>query len=86
MSRYKITGEVFPESLKLVMNYRECSVNKLVKNIDGLTIYSLKRFLKGYFAAIPEEKLREIMDYFEWPFEFLHKDIKPVKSSFSFKN
>lgn len=86
MSRYKITGEIFPYSLQIVMNYRGCSKNKLIKNVDGLLFSDLKKFLKGYFAAIPEHKLRDIMEYFDWPYEFLYKDIQPVKSSLSFKN
>jgi len=81
----KLQGQVFPESLKIVMNYRQCSENKLVKNISGLNSVDLKSFLSGYYSAISEVKLKEIMLFFDWPFEFLQKDIKPVKSSLNLK-
>lgn len=75
----QLKSEIYPSSLELAMGYRGCSQTKLCKNIKGISQPNLSKFLKGYFGCISESKLKEIMDYLEFPFEFLYKELKPIK-------
>lgn len=66
-----------PKCLKLAMGYRGISQTKLCKNINGLSQPNLSKFLKGYVNVISDEKLKEIMKYLNWPFDFLY--VKSIK-------
>lgn len=72
---------VNPFALKTVMGYRGFSQSKLCKEVEGLSQPNLSRFLKGHINSLSIDKLKEIMSFLYWPFDFLFKDIKPVKSS-----
>lgn len=72
---------VNPFALQTVMGYRGFSQSKLCKQIEGLSQPNLSRFLKGHINSLSIDKLKEIMNYLDWPFDFLYKDIKPVKTS-----
>lgn len=62
------------KQLKMVREYRQYTQSDLSKNIEGLTQSSISKFEKG-LGDIKEEKLKEIMIFFNWPFEFLDKVI-----------
>lgn len=69
--------EYNPKALKLAMGYRGISQTKLCKDIKGLSQPNLSKFLNGYHGCLSENKLKEIMIYLEWPFDFLRtKSIK----------
>ena len=70
---------VNPFALQTAMGYRGFSQSKLCKEIKGLSQPNLSRFLKGYINSLSIDKLKEIMLYLEFPFEFIYKDIKPIK-------
>lgn len=73
MKIIKLTNDINPYALKVVMGYYGISQSELCKNIKGLSQPNLSKFLKGYFGVISENKLKEIMNYFDWPFDFLYK-------------
>ena len=77
----KLTVNIHPSSLKVVRGYRRISQTKLSKNIQGLSQPNLSKFLKGYHGCISEDKLKEIMKYLDFPFEFLYHDFPPLKTS-----
>lgn len=70
---------VNPFALQTVMGYRDFSQSKLCKEIKGLSQPNLSKFLKGHVNSLSIEKLKEIMIFLDFPFNFLYKDIKPVK-------
>lgn len=70
---------IYPFALKTAMDYRGITQSKLCKNVKGLSQSSVSKFLNGYFNTISERKLMEVMEFLEFPFNFLYKDIKPVK-------
>lgn len=72
---YRISSGINPNQLKLVREYRGYTQTKLCKNIKGLSQSNLSKFEKGLFACISEDKLREIMLFLDWPFDFLYKEI-----------
>ena len=77
----KMTSEIKPSALKVAMGYRGVSQTELRKNIKGLSQSNVSRFLKGYYGAISEMKLKEIMQYLNFPFEFLYNDFPPLQTS-----
>jgi hypothetical protein len=84
MSVFKLQSEIKPSALKVAMGYRGVSQSKLCKNINGLSQPNLSKFLKGYFGCISEAKLKEIMIYLNFPYEFLYHEFKEQKTSFNF--
>lgn len=66
-------------SLVTAMGYRGVSQSKLCKNIKGLSQPNLSKFIKGNRNVLSNHKLKEIMIYLDFPFDFLYKDIKKVK-------
>lgn len=77
----KLQGKIKPSALKVAIGYRGISQTKLCKNVKGLSQSNLSKFLNGYYGCLSEEKLKQIMEYLEFPFEFLYKEFKPFKSS-----
>lgn len=55
---------------KLVRQYRGYSQTQLAKNIKGLSQSNISQFEK-FGNSISEDKLIEIMNFFNWPFSFL---------------
>lgn len=78
----QLKSEINPVALKIAMGYRGISQIKLCKDIKGLSQPNLSKFLKGYFRCVSEEKLKKIMKYLDFPFEFLFK----YKDNISFIN
>ena len=68
-----------PNALKTAMGYRGVSQSKLCKELIGVSQSNLSNFLKGKFKALSDDKLKLIMEYLQFPYEFLFKDIKDVK-------
>ncbi len=64
-----------------VRQYRGYSQSQLCKSIKGLSQSNLSKFEKGERGVLSIDKIREIMTFLDWPFDFLYKDIKPVKTS-----
>jgi len=77
----KLKSEINPFALETAMHYRGVSIGKLCKDMN-ISKFDLLDFFKGYYAVIPEQKLREVMKYLDFPFEFLHSNIKPIKILF----
>jgi len=75
----KLKSDINPIALKTAMGYRGITQSKLCKNIKGLSQPNLSKFLKGYYGCLSEDKLKDIMTFLNWPFEFLFKDIKEIK-------
>lgn len=73
---------VQPSALIVAMNYRGYNQSKLSKNFKGLSQPALSRFLKGERNVISEEKLKEIIIFLDFPFQFLYKEFKPLKTSY----
>lgn len=84
MKVISLDSKIKPSALDTAMGYRGVSVAKLCKEIKGLTKEDLTKFLKGSHGTIPEDKLKEIMIFLEFPFEFLFKEFKPIKYSHKF--
>lgn len=59
--------------LKMARGYRGYSQSELVKQIQGVSQSNLSKFEKG-FNTISDEKLKVIMQFLDWPFEWL--DVK----------
>lgn len=70
-----------PSALRVAMNYRGVSKKKLSSNIEGLSISNISNFLNGKIFSISEEKLKEIMIFLDFPFEFIYKEFKPLNTS-----
>lgn len=68
-------------ALKVCMGYRGYNQSELSKKFKGLSQPALSRFLKGEINVISEEKLKDIMIFLDFPFQFLHKEFKPLKTS-----
>lgn len=81
MELIKLTSLIKPSALNVAMGYRCINKTELCKNIKGLSQPNLSKFLKGYHACLSEDKLKEIMIYLDFPFEFLYNDFKPLKTS-----
>lgn len=81
MNVFKLTSNIQPSALKVVMGYRGVSQTKLCKDIKGLSQPNLSRFLSGFWGCISEDKLKEIMIYLNFPYEFLYREFRPLKTS-----
>ena len=69
----KLKSDINPDALKVAMGYRGITQSKLCKEVKGISQPNLSKFLNGYFGCLSEEKLKIIMEYLEFPFEFLYK-------------
>jgi transcriptional regulator with XRE-family HTH domain len=85
MEVIKLCSEIKPSALKVAMGYRGISQTELCKNINGLSQPNLSKFLKGYHGVLSEEKLKEIMTYLNFPFAFLYREFRELKTSASLK-
>lgn len=72
---------VQPSALQVAMNYRCVTQQNLSKSVGGISQASISKFLNGNIFAIPEDKLKEIMAFLDFPFEFLYNEFKPLKTS-----
>lgn len=70
---------VNPLALKTAMGYRGFTQSKLSKEVEGLSQPNLSKFLNGNIHYLSISVLKDIMCYLNFPFDFLYKDIKPVK-------
>lgn len=77
----KLESKIKPSALVIAMGYQGISITKLCENVKDLYCEDVSRFLEGYTGTIPQEKLKEIMQYLEWSYEFLYKEIKPLNKS-----
>lgn len=77
----KLKSDINPDALKLAMQYRGITQSKLCKEVKGISQPNLSKFLKGYFGCLSEEKLKLIMVYLNFPFDFIYKykEIKLLK-------
>jgi transcriptional regulator with XRE-family HTH domain len=75
---------VNPYALTVARTYRGYSKNLLSKAIKGLSQYRLSKFENGSLGSLSIDELKQIMEYLEFPFEFLYKDIKPIKTTYAF--
>lgn len=71
--------EINPYAFTTVRQYRGYSQSKLCKSIKGLSQSNLSDFEKGKRGKISIEKLKEIMKFLDWPFDFLYKEIESIK-------
>lgn len=67
--------------LKFVRCYKGYNQTELSKEIKGLSQSNLSKFEKGFEGQISEEKLKEVMEFLQWPFAWL--DIKSPNPEFS---
>ena len=68
-------------SLVVAMSIRCADSDEISNNVKGIKKTKLDRFCKGYNDSLTEIELRKIMKYLVFPFDFLLKDIKSVKTS-----
>ena len=73
-----INQTVNPYALTVARNYRGYNQTRLCKAITGLTQSRLSKFENGRIGELTITQLKEIMEFLEFPFEFLYKDIKEV--------
>lgn len=76
MKIIKLESKVNPYALKLARQYRGYSQSELCKEVKGLSQSNLSKFEKGYFGMISESKLKEIMEFLNFPYSFLKSNIK----------
>lgn len=72
-------------ALETVMNYRGISSRKISRNLKNISESDINKFLKGNKRFLSNEDLQEIMKFLDWPFNFLYKEIKPIKSSLNLR-
>jgi len=77
----KMKGEINTYALKVAREYRGYTQTELCKHIKGLYQPNLSRFEKGAWGVLNEKILKDVMVFLNFPFGFLHSDIKPVKTS-----
>jgi len=70
-----------PSALRVAMGYRGINQTELCKNVKGVSQSNLSKYLKGYYGCLSESKLKEIMIFLEFPFEFLYNEFKPLVTS-----
>lgn len=63
--------------LAFARQYRGYTQTELAKNIKGLSQANLSKFEKG-LKTISTDKVRDIMMFLDFPFDFLFKDVKQV--------
>lgn len=81
MKVIQLSSNIKPNALKVAMGYRCITQTELCKNINGLSQPNLSRFLNGYYGCLSVEKLKIIMEFLNFPFEFIYQDFKPLKTS-----
>lgn len=59
------------KQLVLARRYRQLSQSKLCEEINGLSQSNLSKFEKGFEGKISDSKLKEVMKYLNWPFDWL---------------
>ena len=59
------------KQLKTAREYRGYSQKELVSNIKGLSQPNLSRFEHGFDNIITEDKLKNIMEFLNWPYTWL---------------
>ena len=74
MKVIKLKSNINTSALEFAMGYRGVTQSKLCKDIQGLSQPNLSKFLKGAFGCISECKLKEVMIYLNFPFEFIYKN------------
>lgn len=79
MTIVQLETNIYPSSLKFAMDYRGISQTVLCRNVEGVSQPNLSKFLNGYYGCLSNDKLKEIMNYLNFPFEFLYSDVKQVK-------
>lgn len=57
--------------LKFVRQYRGYSQQELTEKIPGLSQSNLSRFERGFHGMIADDLLTEIMNFLNWPVEWL---------------
>lgn len=62
------------KQLKLAREYRGYNQSELSKSINGLQQSNLSKFEKGFEGMISDAKLKEIMEFLNWPCKWL--DVK----------
>jgi len=72
-------------ALETVMNYRGISSRNISRNLKNISESDINKFLKGNKRFLSYEDLQEIMKFLDWPFNFLYKEIKPIKSSLNLR-
>lgn len=70
-----------PSALEIAMRYRGYNQTELSKKIEGLSQSNLSKFLKGNRNYLSDEVLKKIMTFLDFPFDFLYKEFKPLKTS-----
>lgn len=67
--------------LKFARTYRGYNQSELCKNIKELSQSNLSKFENGFENQISEDKLKEIMNFLNWPFSWLEvKNPRPELS------
>ncbi len=62
------------KQLKMAREYRGYNQSELANQIEGLSQANLSKFEKGFEGMISDEKLKVIMQFLDWPFDWL--DVK----------
>lgn len=57
--------------LKLAREYRGYTQSDLCNKIPGLSQPNLSMFEKGFEGRVKEDKIKEIMEFLQFPIEFL---------------
>lgn len=81
MSVFILKQYAQPSALRVAMKYRGITQAKLSNNVGGISQASISNFLNGKIFAIPEDKLKEIMLYLDFPYDFLYIEFKPLITS-----
>ena len=62
------------KQLKMARQCRGYNQSELASKIKGLSQANLSKFEKGFEGVISDEKLKVIMQFLNWPFDWL--DVK----------
>ena len=81
MKIVKLKQDIYPSALKVAREYRGYTQTELCKEIKGLSQPNLSMFEKGDLSRISRDKLKEIIEFLEFPFSFLSQEFKPLKTS-----
>ena len=60
------------KQLKMAREYRGFNQSELANKIEGLSQANLSKFEKGFEGMISDEKLKVIMQFLDWPFDWLY--------------
>jgi len=67
------------KQLKFVREYRGFSQSDLSNKIDGLSQSNLSKFEKGFSSVLSDELIEKIMNFLNWPIEFLEKENRDIQ-------